>query len=144
MIITNFYFWQLFDEFSCYVKTQLSFSLDFSVSNFNAWILIKILDQVRGNMANACEQKWKGKCINFTKCLQICAVFSFYCFFFQRVCQYLVWPPVSNYPDKCDWNLNNKEGWENFNKEMNTGEEELRNKEYPDLEKEVIEIMKKQ
>ena len=41
------------------------------------------------------------------------------------------------------WNLNNKEGWENFNKEMNTREEELRNKEYPDLEKEVIEIMKK-
>ena len=41
------------------------------------------------------------------------------------------------------WNLNNKEGWENFNKEMNTREEELRNKEYPDLEKEVNEIMKK-
>ena len=34
-------------------------------------------------------------------------------------------------------------GWKNFNKEMNTGEEELRKKEYPDLEKEVIEIMKK-
>ena len=41
------------------------------------------------------------------------------------------------------WNLNNKEGWENYNKEMNTREEELRNKEYTDLEKEVIEIMKK-
>ena len=41
------------------------------------------------------------------------------------------------------WNLNNKEGWENFNKEMNTREKELRNKEYPDLEKEVIEIMTK-
>ena len=41
------------------------------------------------------------------------------------------------------WNLNNKEGWENFNKEMNTREKELRNKEYQDLEKEVIEIMKK-
>ena len=41
------------------------------------------------------------------------------------------------------WDLNNKEGWENYNKEMNTREEELRNKEYPDLEKEVIEIMKK-
>ena len=41
------------------------------------------------------------------------------------------------------WNLNNKKGWENFNKEINTREEELRNKEYPDLEKEVIEIMRK-
>ena len=41
------------------------------------------------------------------------------------------------------WNLNNNEGWENFNKEMNTREDELRNKEYPDLAKEVIEIMKK-
>ena len=39
-------------------------------------------------------------------------------------------------------NLNNKEGWENFNKEMYTREEELRNKEYPDLEKEVIEMKK--
>ena len=47
------------------------------VLNFYAWILKKILEQVKENMVNECVQKWKGKSINFTQFLQICAVFLF-------------------------------------------------------------------
>ena len=35
---------------------------------------MKNLEQVKENMVNECVQKWKWKCINFTKFWQICAV----------------------------------------------------------------------
>ena len=55
-------------------------------------------------MVNECVQKWKGKSINFTQFLQICAVFLF-SFFFKELVNTLVWHPASSYPDKCAWNL---------------------------------------
>ena len=78
--------WQLFDEFSCYVErpcwvSALNLGLKFLC--MDTW---ENFGTGKGKYGEWGVQKRKGKSINFTEFLQICAVFLFS--FFQRVGQY--------------------------------------------------------
>ena len=95
VMITEFYFWQLFDAFSCYVETLLSFILDSRSSILMHGYIRKFWNRSGKTCSmNVCKNEKE----NVSTFQYFCKYVCFFSFFFKELVNTLVWPPVFSYP----------------------------------------------